>query len=349
MNYFCDVHVQSKRDQERRLFVILAAVKDGESPHLTKEELLQNIQYRDFVQTYRPKIVLADYTVYATEAEIYASMQDEAFDELIAGELTQRIARSELQIDTVKDKTAGGKKKRSLSPPMILALIGAMLVFAVVAFGFGTKLGQTRAELAAANVQQDAANEDGMIIPEQSAIDTDREQITVSIDRSSAAVPTEDLQLKGAVVNGKAEITLPQFDRTDFFTHVAGYTWGFSTYPDADKIEYYGGKTYSFSEDTKLYRVLVKFGGGSGTKDDPYLIDYYDQLELMSEEHVRGYFRQTEDITFPDWVSHTPIDTVNELKQEPDAEISSMMAAASRSRHWMLRSSDGSPALSSRT
>ena len=320
MNYFCDVHVQSKRDQERRLFVILAALKDGESPHLTKEELLQNIQYRDFVQTYRPKIVLVDYTVYATEAEIYASMQDEAFDELIAGELTQRIARSELQIDTVKDKTAGGKKKRSLSPPMILALIGVMLVFAVVAFGFGTKLGQTRAELASANIQQDAANEDGMIIPEQSAIDTDREQITVTIDRSYAAVPTEDLQLKGAVVNGKAEITLPQFDRTDFFTHVAGYTWGFSTYPDADKIEYYGGKTYSFSEDTKLYRVLVKFGGGSGTKDDPYLIDYYDQLELMSEEHVRGYFRQTEDITFPDWVSHTPIDTVNELKQEPDAE-----------------------------
>ena len=44
MNYFCDVHVQSKRDQERRLFVILAALKDGESPHLTKEELKLNIR-----------------------------------------------------------------------------------------------------------------------------------------------------------------------------------------------------------------------------------------------------------------------------------------------------------------
>lgn len=66
--------------------------------------------------------------------------------------------------------------------------------------------------------------------------------------------------------------------------------------------------------------MLVKYGGGSGTKDDPYLINYFDQLELMGEEKARGYFRQTEDIVFPEWSSHTPIDTVNELKSDPQAE-----------------------------
>lgn len=40
----------------------------------------------------------------------------------------------------------------------------------------------------------------------------------------------------------------------------------------------------------------------------------------MSEEKARGYFRQTEDIVFPDWENHTSIDTVNELKADPDAE-----------------------------
>ncbi|MBQ6039286.1 MAG: hypothetical protein IJL32_00695 [Oscillospiraceae bacterium] len=56
--------------------------------------------------------------------------------------------------------------------------------------------------------------------------------------------------------------------------------------------------------------MLVKYGGGSGTKEDPYRIDYFDQLEPMSEEKARGYFRQTADITFPVWASHTPIHTV---------------------------------------
>ena len=80
------------------------------------------------------------------------------------------------------------------------------------------------------------------------------------------------------------------------------------------------GQSYEFSESTKLYRVLVKYGGGSGTKEDPYLIDYYDQLELISTEKARGYFKQTADISFPEWASHKPIDTVNELKDTPKDE-----------------------------
>lgn len=138
---------------------------------------------------------------------------------------------------------------------------------------------------------------------------------------SKQHTPTEDLQLKGEIENGEAKITLPEFDRTDFFTHVQGYTWGFTSDPEGKKIQYYGGKTYSFKEDTKLYRVLVKYGGGSGTKDDPYLINYYDQLELIGEEKARGYFKQTEDLWFPDYATHKPIDTINELKSDPDSEV----------------------------
>ena len=322
MKYFCDVHVQSRKDQERRIYIILEQNDDkAGQPHLTKEILLQNIQYRDFCQTYKPKIVMVDYTVYSTEAEIYAGMQDEEFQKLIADGMAERIAQSELQMDVVKDRAAGGKKRRKLSPPLLLALIGAILLILMAALWFGMKLGQNRAAVEETPVTMvEAPNEDGMLIPEQNPVEADGEQITVTIDRSYAAVPTEDLQIKGAVVKGKAEITLPEFDRTDFFTHVRGYTWGFSSDPNAEKIEYYGGQTYSFSKDIKLYRVLVKYGGGSGTKDDPYLINYYDQLELMSEEKARGYFRQTEDIVFPDWENHTSIDTVNELKADPDSE-----------------------------
>lgn len=322
MNYFCDVHVQSRKDQERRIFIILDQKLEGtEQPHLTKEILLQNIQYRDFCQTYKPKLVMVDYVVYATDAEIYAGMQDDAFEKLIADGMTERIAQSELQVDAVKDKAAGGKKRRKLTPPMLLALIGGVLLLAVIALGAGMKLGRNSAAVEETTITLvEAPNEYGMLIPEQNVVDSNSEQITVSIDRSYAAVPTEDLQIKGTVIKGLAAITLPEFDRTDFFTHVRGYTWGFSTDPNAEKIEYYGGQTYSFSKDTKLYRVLVKYGGGSGTKDDPYLINYYDQLELLSEEQARGYFLQTEDITFPDWENHTPINTVNELKADPDAE-----------------------------
>ena len=51
-----------------------------------------------------------------------------------------------------------------------------------------------------------------------------------------------------------------------------------------------------------------------------YLIDYYDQLELLAQEKARGYFKQTEDISFPEWAEHKPINTVNRLKDAPDAE-----------------------------
>ena len=98
--------------------------------------------------------------------------------------------------------------------------------------------------------------------------------------------------------------------------HVPGHTWGFTSDPNSTKIEYYGGETYEFTQPVKLYRVFVKYGGGNGTKDDPYLINYYDQLLLMSQEQVRGYFRQVENLVFPDWAEHEPIDSVNVLYEQ---------------------------------
>ena len=321
MNYFCDVHIQSGKDEEERIFIVLdkESISDSELPKLTKEILLSNNQYKNFAMKYKPKMVLADYKVYSTDEEIYASLQDNIFEELIENEKVQYIGSSELNIDCSRDRASGRRKKKT-SPVLKLGIAGGMIVLSVMAFGFGNIMGKSHSNSENKNSEVNTTNEDGMIVPEQDIISEDAEQITISIDRSYSAVPREDLQIKGEVVDGVAKITLPEFDKTDFFTHIAGYTWGFSTIPDGEKIEYYGGATYEFSKDTKLYRVLVKYGGGSGTKDDPYLINYYDQLELMGEEKARGYFKQTADIVFPEWSSHKPIDTVNELKSDPQSE-----------------------------
>lgn len=317
MNYFCDALIQSKKDQKKRLFIVLE--QTGEDiPVLTKEKLLRVVQYTEFVQTYKPRLTMVDYTVYSTASDVYASMQDEQFLKLIADGNAKKLASSELQIGRRSD-TNTVRKKKALSPVGIALMIGCILIVGIGSFGLGKMLGRSGAVQEEAD-HAAAPDKDGLLIPEQAQIMDDAEQITVTIDRSYAAIPTEDLQLKGAIVDGSAQITLPEFDKTDFFTHVEGYTWGFTSDPDGDKIEYYGGATYSFSADTKLYRVLVKYGGGSGTKEDPYLIDYYDQLELMAKEKARGYFRQTADIVFPSYASHQSINTVNQLKLDPDAE-----------------------------
>lgn len=319
MIYFCRVHVQSKANQERMIYVVMEDIADGIVPELTKEVLQNNNQYKDFCAKYKPKFILAEYTMYSTDEKVYASTQDEVFEQIITDNKCQVVSRSELRFDKTANRSRKGKKKVSAYAKFGIVL-GAILI-AFGAFTVGNLLGKKKSAVSNESIMgRSAPNEDGMIIPEQVEIADDAQQITVSIDRSYAAVPTEDIQLKGEVVDGKATITLPEFDKTDFFTHVSGYTWGFTTNPNGKKIEYYGGNTYEFIRDTKLYRVLVKYGGGSGTKNDPYIIDYYDQLELMGEEKARGYFKQTADIEFPEWASHSSIDTVNELKKDPEDE-----------------------------
>jgi len=316
------VHIQSKKDAEKKFFIVLENEKntDNELPNLTKEILLENNSYKEFITQYKPKLVFADYRVYSTDSEIYASTQDDVFEHLIQSGQATCIGQSEINVDCAKDKHSGRRKKKKTSPVLKAGIVGGVIVLSVSAFGLGNTLGKSQVVSTEKISTENTITDDGMIIPVQAEISPDAEQITISVDRSYSAVPTEDLQLKGEVVDGSAQITLPEFDKTDFFTHVSGYTWGFTTDPDGKKIEYYGGNTYSFSENIKLYRVLVKYGGGSGTKEDPYLIDYFDQLELMGEEKARGYFKQTEDIVFPEWASHKPIDTVNELKSDPQSE-----------------------------
>ena len=322
MNYFCSVHIQSKKDAEKSFFIVLNNEKDTdkELPNLTKEILLENNSYKEFIAQYKPKLVFADYRVYSTDSEIYASTQDDVFEHLIQSGQATCTGQSEINVDCAKDKHSGRRKKKKSSLVLKVGIVGGAVVLGVSAFGLGNTLGKSQVVSTEKISTENTITDDGMIIPVQAEISPDAEQITISVDRSYSAVPTEDLQLKGEVIDGSAQITLPEFDKTDFFTHVSGYTWGFTTDPDGKKIEYYGGNTYSFSENIKLYRVLVKYGGGSGTKEDPYLIDYFDQLELMGEEKARGYFKQTEDIVFPEWASHKPIDTVNELKSDLQSE-----------------------------
>ena len=321
LKYFCKVRLEAGKDQETTLFLILDAA-DGEVPELQKTAVIESREYRLFVEKKHTKIVVAEYSVYRTETEITANLENERFDRLIETGAAEIVSSGEMQIDRneKRDKKTGEiVRKRKKSPVLFMAIAGGVMLFSMAAFAVGKSFGRgtSVSELPAESVN---VAEDGLIIPKQDEIADNAEQITVTIDRSYSAVPVEDLQLKGAVSKGKANILLPEFDKTDFFTHVPGYSWGFTSDPNGKKIEYYGGQAYDFTKDTKLYRVLVKYGGGSGTREDPYRIDYFDQLELMSEEKTRGYFKQTADISFPVWASHTPIRTVNELKADPDSE-----------------------------
>ena len=319
MKYFSKVHAQSAQNYDTTFYIVLD--EDNTTHNLTKEVLSSNNQYKEFAEKKenRRKDIYVDYIVYSTEADVNNAMNNEIFEDLINSDKAKFLSQSEIAMRKKAEKTKQKKKsKKKINP--IVALLAFFLVIGVGMGSFVAGKDFNR-QVAAEQTVVENVSEDGMIIPMQDSIEENSDTITISIDRSYSATPTEDLQLKGEIENGEAKITLPEFDRTDFFTHVVGYTWGFTSDPDGKKIQYYGGKTYSFKEDTKLYRVLVKYGGGSGTKEDPYLINYYDQLELIGEEKARGYFKQTEDLVFPEYATHTPIDTINELKSDPDSEI----------------------------
>lgn len=322
MKCFSKVRLEAGKNHETTMFLILDAGDSDDVPVLSKERVIESREYRLFTQGVHSKLVVAEYSVYRTELEITANLENERFERMIETGEAEIVSSGEMQIprNEKRDRKTGEiVRKHKRSPFLILAIAGGAVAFSMIAFAVGKNFGRG---IALPEMPIESANvaEDGLIIPKQEQISDSAEQITVTIDRSYSAVPVEDLQLKGAVSKGKANILLPEFDKTDFFTHVPGYSWGFTSDPNGKKIEYYGGLAYDWTKDTKLYRVLVKYGGGSGTKDDPYRIDYFDQLELMSEEKARGYFRQTADISFPVWASHTPIRTVNELKADPDSE-----------------------------
>ena len=317
MRYFYKVHIQASEKEKVNLFITLPEeLKDGKIPELTAEQIMLEDVYKTFAEGKTFKRVFAVYTIYKTEddyTQIAPVYQAEHFNKLIEDKTAVLISSGEVEL--IQGKKPGvpakNKKKKAGKTPYLL-IAGVAAVTLIVGFVAGGILGgSSKGEV---NVLSNYnADEDGLIMPETVEFKPNAELITISIDRSYNPVPREDIQIKGEVINGVATITLPLFNRSEFFVHVPGYTWGFTSDPTGTKIEYYGGTAYNFTGDVKLYRVLVKYGGGNGTKDDPYIINYYDQLSLMAEEKVEGYFRQTADIVFPAWINHTPIDSINIL------------------------------------
>lgn len=138
------------------------------------------------------------------------------------------------------------------------------------------------------------------------------EYITITIDQSYLS--KSDIEYKVPLdMTGNAKITLPVVDDKDnIYNSVFGCTYGYSTKKQTGEfgtIEYFGGVESKFTKSVKLYRVLNEYGGGDGTAENPYIINYYDQLLRLSEEKANGYFIQTADIKFPKNVERKPIDT----------------------------------------
>lgn len=136
--------------------------------------------------------------------------------------------------------------------------------------------------------------------------------ITITIDRSYLNKKAETYKVP-CDMTGAAVLKLPVVDdKNDMYNSVFGCTYGFSDMKQTGEfgtIKYFGGTECKFTKDTTLYRVLNEYGGGNGTKENPFIISYYDQLIRLSEEKASGYFIQTADIKFPSDVKRIPIDT----------------------------------------
>jgi len=316
--YFYKIHAQANAENEIDFLLLAPQEKNGEIgekvPPLTAEILKKNPKFEKLARAKFP-LIMVTYKVYTTDCHLpKVYNEDEFLQNLIDNNRAEFVTSGEMQI-TSKVKPKG--KKSKISKPVLYAIIGGVTALSMIfGIGIGVGIGSKPSEINWSEIEGD----DGLIMPDEIAFSPNAQLLTISIDRSWSPVPREDLQIKGEIIDGFATVTLPIFDKNDFFTHVPGHTWGFTTDPNATRIEYYGGGIYRFTENTKLYRVLVKFGGGNGTKDDPYLIDYFDQIQLLSREKARGYFKQIADIEFPCWSANAPIDTVNELKEKPDLE-----------------------------
>ena len=241
MNYFCRTTIEAAKDKIRTFFMMVEAdPKSNTPPSLKKEVLLEQHEYKEFLLLYHPKAtIMVDYILYQTEENVHAATQPEIFEDLIQSGKATILSSGELQIEPTDKKDKGGvvRRKKKSSPLLVLGIVSGVAIIALISFQGGKMLGLSHKGNADTESNPGIIAEDGMIIPVQNVIADDAEQITVSIDRSYAAVPTEDLQLKGTVgADGSAQITLPEFDKTDFFTHVSGYTWGFTTDPDGTEI-----------------------------------------------------------------------------------------------------------------
>gem|GEM_PF-1456290 len=325
MNYFYAVHAQANKNDEVRFFIPITADSEENIPSLTSEKIWEQETYILFAKKKSVKKVFVDYNVYKTDVDtsgIFANDFDSFYNSLLSNDKATRITGAEIEMSAnIKDEKKKKKKKKSAKTnyPLVICLVMLGLAAGVMG-GWYLNIHLNKVDEIIVEAEPVMLEVDGMILPDTLPFDPKAQYIIVSIDQSYSAIPKEDIQLRGEVEGNSARITLPSFDRTDFFNHVPGHTWGFTSDPNSTKIEYYGGVAYNFEENVKLYRVLVKYGGGNGTKEDPYLIDYFDQINLMAEEDIRGYFKQISDIRFPEWASNQSIYTINELNLVPELE-----------------------------
>ncbi|MBP0974820.1 MAG: hypothetical protein J6P20_02010, partial [Oscillospiraceae bacterium] len=126
MRYFCKIRLESGRDQETTLFLILDD-SDGEVPELTKTAVIESREYRLFVEKKHTKIVVAEYSVYRTETEITANLENERYERLIESGMAEIVSSGEMQIDRNEKrdrKTGEIVRKRKKSPVLFLAVAG---------------------------------------------------------------------------------------------------------------------------------------------------------------------------------------------------------------------------------
>ena len=122
MKYFCKIRLESGKNSETTLFLILDATGD-EVPQPDKRLISECREYRLFMQGRHAKTVMAEYTVYRTETEITANLENSRFEKLIADGNAETVASGEMRIDRGKKHKAGsprGKKKTLLKIAALL-------------------------------------------------------------------------------------------------------------------------------------------------------------------------------------------------------------------------------------
>jgi hypothetical protein len=295
-------------------------------PPLTEEILRTNAFFKRFEADYKAKKIktpiFVEYQVFIANEEFEEA---KGFDEnflngLINSEKAKCLSSSELQITKAitakkqheKNAQIAANIKSKKKPIPLSKLLGGAVGFLI----FGGIIGFVIAQIIKVDsLPVDNSNVDNspeIFVPIQP-------QYSITIDQSYRAVPMDDIVLSGEVADdGKSYVTLPAFSNLDFFNHVYGYTYGYSRDKNAERIEFYGGQQIEITTDMKLYRVLNIFGGGSGTQDDPYLISYFDQLSLLAEKPVKGFFKQVANIYFP--TGNASINIFSDLKEKETAE-----------------------------
>ena len=219
MNYFCRTTIEAARDKIRSFFMVIEASQDSNSPPcLKKEVLLEQHEYKEFVQRYYPKsTIMVDYILYQTEEQIHAAMQPEVFEELIASGKATTISSGELQIEPTDKKDKGGvvRRKKKTSPFLILGFVSGIAVVAIVSFWGGKMLALSHnGGNAVTNSNPGTVAEDGMIIPVQNELEnqekavrqaaTDHAQKQKELAESSDTLATAEKVFGGTYVQSLA-------------------------------------------------------------------------------------------------------------------------------------------------